>query len=227
MKKLTIIISALYSLNCFSQEPNPLLFQTWYLSQHVGDLSPSFNVSEIVPAITPTITISDDLNFTGQGACNGFFGSFSNITSDYLDTFNLVSTLSICSSQTHELFELNYFDFMRWPVYYNIYPQGQGYILMLSSPLMAYEIFQNFPLNTTEFDSEKITIYPNPTNATIYLNLKQLLASKIEVVNSIGQIVKTINSDFEAVNIADLNSGVYILRINTNMGIINKKIVKN
>jgi len=227
MKKLTIIISVLYSLNCFSQEPNPLLFQTWYLSQHVGDFSPSFNVSEIDPPITPTLTISDDLNFTGEGACNGFFGSFSNMTSDYLDTSNLVSTLSICGSQTHELFELNYFDFLRYPVYYNIYPQGQDYTLILSSPLMAYEIFQNFPLNTTEFDSEKITIYPNPTDATIYLNLKQLLASKIEVVNSIGQIVKTIDSDFDALNIADLNSGVYILRIDTNMGIINKKIVKN
>jgi len=226
MKSFTVLFSALYSLSCFSQEPDPQLFQTWYLSQIVGDFSPSFNVSEIVPAITPTLTISNDLNFTGEGACNSFNGSFTNVTSYSFETTLFSSTELICSTQTHNLFELNYFDFLQSTLYYQIYPQGQGYILTLTHPLMAQEIFQNFPLKTSEFDSDKITIYPNPTDSTVFLNLEQLVVSKIQVVNSIGQNVMTIKNDFESINIGDLNSGIYILKIETDLGPIIKKIVR-
>ena len=78
MKYLLVLISIIYSINCFGQEPNPELFQTWYLySVMASDASPDpYIVSEINPTIIPSLTIVEDLTFSGIGACNSFNGIF-------------------------------------------------------------------------------------------------------------------------------------------------------
>ena len=228
MKTLTILFSAIYSLSCFSQEPNPELFQTWYLTYiQENDFATPYNVNEIVPAISPTLTISNNLSFSGEGACNNFNGTFTNVTSDSFETSMFIPTLLICSPQIHYSIEISYFEFLQSARYYQITPQGQGLVLTMFNPIFGQAIFQNFALNRIDFDSEQIAIYPNPTNSTIFLNFKQLVVSNIQVVNSIGQNVKTINNNFESINMSDLNSGIYILKIDTNLGTINKKIVRD
>jgi heat shock protein HslJ len=78
MKQLLLSISIICSINCFAQAPNPDLFQTWYLqSVVVSDGSePTYIVSDIEPTITPSLTIMEDLTFSGIGACNTFNGAF-------------------------------------------------------------------------------------------------------------------------------------------------------
>ncbi len=71
-----------------------------------------------------------------------------------------------------------------------------------------------------------IVLYPNPAKATISLNFNQLVVSEIQIINSLGQYVKTINDDFETIPVADLPAGIYILRIDTEWGTINRKIIK-
>ena len=227
MKNLLLLASIICFINCYSQEPNPELFQTWHLTFLQGsDLDTPINIVEILPAITPSLTISNDLNFIGEAACNTYGGSLTNVTSDYFEITQFSQSLLTCSSQMQNSFEESYFGFLQSVSFYQISPHGQGLILTMYNPIFGSAIFQNFALKTTDFTSESLVIYPNPTNSSIFLNLNQLLVSKIQVINSIGQNVKTINSDFESINISDLSSGIYILKIDTELGVINKKIVK-
>ncbi|MDN3677005.1 T9SS type A sorting domain-containing protein [Flavobacterium paronense] len=225
MKNLILLASLCCSINCFSQDPQ--LFQTWYLSSvQSSDLSPLTNVWQITPAITPTLTISNTLNFTGQGACNTFNGVFSSPVSNYWQTTSFSEAGTDCGVLSHNSFEDSYFGFMQSAAYYNIYTNGTGLGLVINNPIFGQAVFQNFPLSTTAFKLEQITLYPNPAKSVLYINTNQVAISKIQIINSLGQNVKTINNDFEVLDIADLTTGVYILKMNTELGTINKKISK-
>ena len=226
MKYVALLFSLMYGLNGYSQTPNPDLFQTWYLSELIGDFSPSFNVQEIVPSITPSLTISSDLNFTGTGACNTFTGSFANASSEIFETAQLSATELICSTPVHNALEMSYFNFLQATLQYQIIPREEGLVMVLYHPLMAQAVFQNYMLKTNAFEADQITIYPNPTTANLFLNCKHLVVSEIQVVNAIGQNVMTVDHDFVSINIAELSTGIYMLQIKSDLGTFNKKIVK-
>ena len=227
MKKLVLLVSIICSLNCFSQNPSPELFQTWYLSSvQTSDLAPAYNVYAINPPIVPTLVISNTLDFTGTGACNTFNGVFISTFSGQLQTTAFTPTTLVCSPQIHTSFEGSYFGFLQFASQYQIITQGSGLLLIMNNPIFGQAIFQNFPLKTTEFDLEKIAVYPNPTKARININANQLLISKIQIINSFGQNVMTMSNNFEVLDISNLSSGIYILKIDTELGMINKKIIK-
>lgn len=42
-----------------------------------------------------------------------------------------------------------------------------------------------------------------------------------------GRILKTLNKNFESINVSDLQSGTYFIKIETNEGNLTKKILKS
>ena len=101
---------------------------------------------------------------------------------------------------------------------------------------IAYHIFPIFDTITPNVDSsalEKIDlenytlVYPNPTNREVNVQCSFLINS-IEIYNSLGSMVKEI-TDIKANHyLLDLNAyekGNYILRLNTNGGTIEKKVL--
>ena len=62
----------------------------------------------------------------------------------------------------------------------------------------------------------EITVFPNPTNDILNITSSETI-SEIEIVNMNGQVVRRveINGDNAVCNVADLRSGVYIVRIST------------
>lgn len=228
MKYLFLLASIICGVNCFSQNPNPLLFQTWYLqSVQSSDASPLVNVLQISPSITPTLTIPNTLEFTGLGACNTFNGTFTNLTNNSWQPASFFKSGLDCDTTTHNLFEGNYFSFLQSPlVYYQITPTSGGLTLMMSNQIFGIAVFQNTPLGTKDFDIDTIVIYPNPSKTVVYINTNQLVISKIQILNSLGQNIKTLTNDFEMIDISELSTGVYILKIDTEFGTINKKIIK-
>lgn len=227
MKRLLLFVSMVCSIHCYSQNPNPQLFQTWYLVYvQNNDFATPINVAAIEPPIAPTLTISDDLTFTGEAACNTYSGTFSNATADFFQTTQFSQSALVCSSPAHSSFETSYLDFLQSVQQYVIIALDDMPTLSMFSPLMGQAIFQNMPLKTKDFDSGRISVFPNPAHATVFLNFKSLEISKIQLINALGQSVKTISHDFESIDIADLTSGVYVLKIDTGIGTINRKIVK-
>ncbi len=79
-------------------------------------------------------------------------------------------------------------------------------------------------INNTEL--QEISIYPNPVDDKIYISNTQ--KAIIEIINTRGEIVKTIKcQDLKTtIDIRSLSSGLYILRVVTDNGIINRKFIK-
>ena len=223
-----LLLSLICSMNGFSQHQEPDLYQTWYLRLvQSNDMETIYVISEITPAIAPTLTIADSGAFSGEGACNSFFGTFSTPNENWWETHEFGGTLLLCNDDIHRMVEDSYFGFMQSAISYQIFGEGDNQTLRMDTALMGQAVFQNFQLSVKKFDLESISVYPNPAHSVIAVNSAQANILKIQVVNAFGQTVATQFSDFERVDISDLSSGMYILKIETDFGTINKKIIKN
>ncbi len=83
------------------------------------------------------------------------------------------------------------------------------------------------PLSTESFAKNNFTVYPNP--ATDVVNISN--ANNLEITNTVitdinGRIVKQVNSAVESINVGDLNTGVYFLKVTTADGVGVTKFVK-
>lgn len=227
MKKI-VFFCILIANYCFSQSPSNDLFQTWYLVfLQNNDLGPSYTTATAPTAITPTLTISTTLDFVGQGACNSFSGSFSASTNSTTWQNNSFSSSSIvCNPSVYNSFEESYFNFLTIGGWYQITPTNNGLILTMQNLIFGQAQFQNFPLQSNDFEKEQIVIYPNPTNSKLFLNYNSLVISKIELINTLGQTVKIIENDFDTLDVSEYQSGIYLLKIDTESGIIYQRFIK-
>jgi hypothetical protein len=226
MKHLFLLILTICWINCFAQEPNPNLFQTWYLySVQESDGAEKYIVSEINPAITPYLTILENLNFSGVGACNSFGGTFNFFATNSMNTTQFSNATDNCGSQIQNSFESSYFNSIKQAINYSITTEANGMVLYIGTPPFGSIVFKNFKLNTLNRDLNQIEVYINPTNSMIHIKSENTGITKIELFNSSGQNCKTINNNFETINSTDLSSGIYILKIDTELGTLNKKIL--
>lgn len=106
-------------------------------------------------------------------------------------------------------------------LYFSANYNGVGYELCKLTGLLSVEK-QDF--------TDKIKVYPNPTNTNITINTnKELLNSTILLTNLQGQTLRQIklNSISENINISELKLGIYILTIQKENKTFLKKIIKN
>lgn len=82
---------------------------------------------------------------------------------------------------------------------------------------------------STEYNLIKlIRLYPNPFDNTFSINVpSNVKISKTEVYNNLGQIVYTSFENKKELELSNLNSGIYILNLKTNLGDASFKIIKN
>ena len=75
-----------------------------------------------------------------------------------------------------------------------------------------------------EVVERNVTVYPNPANDVLNIELGDN-QSDVVIYNSIGQVVRHIEmmSGNVQINVADLNSGIYFVRVNGNVTKIVKK----
>lgn len=86
------------------------------------------------------------------------------------------------------------------------------------------------PVGINEFASEGLTIYPNPSNGIVNIDLNDLKCSSVEVCNTLGQVVfsKIIQSSDQSKSIEiDLQQGIYFVTIVSTDRFISKKIIVN
>jgi len=71
------------------------------------------------------------------------------------------------------------------------------------------------------------SLFPNPTRNIINLNYANTIkVKKLQLFNSIGSLVKEFDNNKKELNISKLSSGFYFLKIDSNKGIVNYKIIK-
>ncbi len=86
----------------------------------------------------------------------------------------------------------------------------------------------NSVLSTNENDFLKsISIFPNPIKDN-YLNIRTNTALKIEIFNVLGKrvISDEVNSNKNYLNLSDLNSGIYLIKISNGNQTITKKLIR-
>ena len=83
-------------------------------------------------------------------------------------------------------------------------------------------------LSTQDYDfGNYFTLYPNPAKNVLNIQAKQGLAiNSIEIYNQLGQIVMAVTNAVNTVDVANLASGTYFVKINTEKGSANAKFVK-
>jgi endonuclease I/chitodextrinase len=82
--------------------------------------------------------------------------------------------------------------------------------------------------STSEFTKNPINIYPNPTNGnTLFFNLTK--DARVNIYNILGKLVKTaeVKASNNTLDIATLNKGMYILKINSGVSFTTKKLLIN
>lgn len=72
-----------------------------------------------------------------------------------------------------------------------------------------------------------IKLYPNPISETLYINNPEgFEISKVQVFNTVGQLVLQRSSANQTISFQGLSSGMYFVEINTSKGLVYKKVLK-
>lgn len=227
MKKITLLVLMLITAAVRAQNPDPQLFQTWYATFCQGtDMSEAYMVQAIAPPITPTLTINENLEFSGTGACNDFFGTFEISDGDFIQTTSFGATLSLCDPDLHGQFEGSYFGALQSAGNYQITPFQQGLQLIIYTPLMGILIFQNFPLAVPDFKMENLVVYPVPFQGKLNLERKGVVLSGGDVTDVLGKTVFTFEGNPESIDLSTLSNGAYLLRLRSGEKTRTVKIIK-
>ena len=81
----------------------------------------------------------------------------------------------------------------------------------------------------TQYDEQyNISIYPNPTTSILYIESDAQIG-QIHLYNTFGQKIKSIRVDGTkgSLDLSDLATGAYYLRVETDKGIVVKKVIRN
>lgn len=81
-------------------------------------------------------------------------------------------------------------------------------------------------LNEKDFASF-ISLYPNPANESISISTKGIVMQKVELMNIAGQVISSIlvNDKLVKMDVSDLSSGVYFVKVYAEEGISTKQLV--
>lgn len=88
-------------------------------------------------------------------------------------------------------------------------------------------IHENTQVNIRENDPDRqLSVYPNPLNGSEQLNIAAPFSiTSIQLLDVSGKLL--LSSNDAVINIAQLGQGLYLLRADTEKGVLNKKIVIN
>jgi Secretion system C-terminal sorting domain len=79
---------------------------------------------------------------------------------------------------------------------------------------------------TIDFDSKEMpTLFPNPTADILFINSENEI-EKIELINTMGQLMLSINNPPKSINISDLPKGLFIAKLSIGKVVFNQKIIK-
>lgn len=83
----------------------------------------------------------------------------------------------------------------------------------------------NLGLNENLFNENKISVYPNPTNAFIFIDSVDEIKS-ILIVDVFGRVIENLYGNRSSIDFTSKNNGIYFLKIQTKKNSITEKIIK-
>jgi hypothetical protein len=97
-------------------------------------------------------------------------------------------------------------------------------------PVYTYVLIVDTTVTTSlgEIETgEKLLVYPNPASSTVHLESTESILQQVEVFNVAGQRLmhKTMQSNQHTIPVADLSEGIYLLRVQTDKGLHQKRMI--
>jgi hypothetical protein len=93
-----------------------------------------------------------------------------------------------------------------------------------------YQCYKDHYIGVSEKVVPEIEVYPNPTTGQLTIENGQLTINNIEIYDVFGRKQSSnhliTSSSHHLINIAHLQAGIYFVRIQTEKGMVGKKIVK-
>ena len=83
----------------------------------------------------------------------------------------------------------------------------------------AADIKDNFALN------DVVSMYPNPVENYLTVRSNSPI-TKVEVYSLLGDLVKNVKTNFSRIDLRNLNSGIYMIKIHSNQFFVTKKLIK-
>ena len=77
----------------------------------------------------------------------------------------------------------------------------------------------NFGLN------DVVSMYPNPVENYLTIRSNSPI-TKVEVYSLLGDLVKNVKTNFSRIDLRNLNSGIYMIKIHSNQFFVTKKLIK-
>lgn len=150
-------------------------------------------VFDIISVTNPTTTVE-----IGTMIDNADFSTFSSIGTPFTPVVGSYSTAVIPATAGHKYVAIKF-----------IHGGGHGKVLELDN------IKWTTSANVSKFDTNKVTVYPNPTSGIFNID-SELNIAQIEVFNSIGQKVLTTTN--KEINLQNAANGLYFVTVTTNEG---------
>ena len=96
-----------------------------------------------------------------------------------------------------------------------------------SAPAMSIDLIHDFVTAHTDGIEEvanNANVYPNPANHQITVEAEGM--NQVTLINMLGQRVydAAVEGDTTTISLADYESGLYMVRINTENGVITKQV---
>lgn len=80
-------------------------------------------------------------------------------------------------------------------------------------------------INNVEKIISEITIYPNPTSNQLIIDSEQKI-NEISIIDITGKTLRVYTTSLNSINVSDLPSGIYFIKLITNENTITKKLIK-
>lgn len=110
-------------------------------------------------------------------------------------------------------------------------PINDAQFIWSSNLILDNQVIVRHTVNNTlgieEYNNGTIEIYPNPSNAIFYLQTQNYSIKNIKVYDLLGNLLTDKYSEFDEINLAHLTKGTYLIKVQTNNSIFNKKVVIN
>ena len=74
--------------------------------------------------------------------------------------------------------------------------------------------------------SQSLNLYPNPVKNILNIDSKEFKLTKIEIYSVIGKKMKQFTSNLHKVNVDDLSSGLYLIKVISDKGSYTTKFIK-
>jgi pectate lyase len=72
----------------------------------------------------------------------------------------------------------------------------------------------------------KLTLYPNPVTDQLYLSSSDQKIKNVTIYSLNGSLVKSIKNEVDSIDVSDLTSGNYLVKVTTDQGSFTQKIIK-